>query len=69
MIVPWFFRKTQLRGKGNKNAQRGSEPLSNRIETSLDDRQLAKLDAYADRHGLKRSAALRQLVERLDGVE
>jgi hypothetical protein len=55
--------------QGNKNAQIGDEPLGHRVYTSLDDRQLAKLDAYADRHGLKRSAALRQLVEMLDGPE
>ena len=55
--------------RGSKNAQKGEAPLRNRIEVSLDDRQLAKLDAYADRHGLKRSAALRRLVEELDGGE
>jgi hypothetical protein len=58
----------KVRG-GNKNAQKGDDPLGHRVVTFLDDRQLAKLDAYADRHGLKRSAALRRLVEELDGLE
>jgi hypothetical protein len=55
--------------EGNKNAQKGEDPLGLRVVTLLDDRQLAKLDSYADRHGLKRSAALRRLVEELDGLE
>lgn len=49
--------------EGNKNAQKGEEPLGNRVATLLDDQQLAKLDEYADRLKIKRSAALRRLVE------
>jgi hypothetical protein len=55
--------------KGNKHAQKDEKQLGNQIAVRLDDRQLAKLDAYAAKHGLTRSAALRRLVELLDGPE
>jgi hypothetical protein len=51
--------------KGSKNAQKGELPLKNAVEVSLDDRQLAKLDRLAAELGIKRSAALRRLVEEL----
>jgi hypothetical protein len=51
--------------KGNKHASKGEKRLGTQVTIRLNNRQLAKLDRLASELGIKRSAALRRLVEEL----
>jgi hypothetical protein len=58
-----FRRRSKSTMIGNKNAMIGDEPLSRDIKSSLTESDYEKLKNYCDRHNLKVSALLRELVE------
>ncbi len=49
--------------QGNKSAMIGDEPLNRAIKSSITESDYEKLKIYCDRHDLKMSALLRELVE------
>ncbi len=49
--------------RGNKSAMIGDEPLTCAIKSSITKSDYEKLKAHCDRHNLKISALLRDLVE------